>query len=229
MNYRYYKLLAFIVMNAELQAISWSNLSRLFQLQQQSSLEIKEYKPDEHYDQVKALFDKVSYAKTLLHYKPFIDVPRCIEEIKKSPLTPWQMKEEEIQNLLEAETVRKKIVCTTTQNPQKVIGFAVYFRKIISCGMYDPKTKQIHQENQPMMYLDGMVVDPQEQRKGVGKHMVKYIENQALKSNVNSVIADVYPENYKAFKAFNKMGYRPIPNDMDIDTIQILKELKNLN
>lgn len=228
MNYRYYALFAAII-HVELQAIPsipWDSFSRLFQLQQQPSLQIKEYDENKHFDQVKNIFEQVSPQRTLLHYKPFIDVPNYLEELKKHPLIPDEIKEEEIKNLLQAEKIRKKIVCMRKENPQKVIAFAAYFAKTIPCGVYDPQTKQIYQKDQPMMYIDGIVVDSAEQQKGIGKYLAKYIEGQAKKAKLKTVITDIYPANDKALHVFKRMGYKPIQNSMNIDTIQFVKQLE---
>lgn len=228
MNYRYYALFAAII-HVELQAIPfipWSSLSRLFQLQQQPSLQIKEYNENKHFDQVKNIFEQVSHRNTLLDYQLFIDVPNYLEEVKKHPLIPDEIKEKEIQNLLQAEKIRKKIVCMRKENPEKVIAFAAYFTRTIPCGVYDPQTKQIYEKDQPMMCIDGIIVDRKEQQKGVGKCMINYIEYQAKKAKLKTVITDVYPANHKALHAFGRMGYKPVQNIMDVDAIQFVKELE---
>ncbi|KAI4734426.1 acetyltransferase [Aureobasidium sp. EXF-12298] len=111
-----------------------------------------------------------------------------------------------------SETYSISATATEIQNPNKdmllatstsdtILGFALLTR-----GLPDPCIADISKQVQ----LQRIYLHPEAQGRGVGKLLIQRIEGEARKQGFSNLWLAVYEKNDKAFRIYEKLGFRKV-------------------
>ncbi len=101
-------------------------------------------------------------------------------------------------------------------SPDTELVVAVVDDRIIGSGYARVEKAKQYNDHEEFAYLGFMYLDPDYRGKGINQMIIRYLKQWAISRNLTEIRLDVYHENERAVKAYEKEGFKKLMTLMRI-------------